>query len=194
MKRHQTTILLTLLVAAGGSQAADGPGHCAPNEITHFNCDTGGRVASLCGAPDGSVDYLQFRFGPPEDEPEWVVPALTDDPEMGRTFYYTISDNQDAMLDKIDVWFRHQGNSWAVEVVEHYDSEGIVTRSEPVILMWEGVPQGAPHAFRCVQTDSGATLYGAERVIEAISAPDHDWSRSPLECAWVTGCSGSEAE
>lgn len=179
------TLSLTILLAASQfAVAAPAPTHCQSAETTYFNCTLkGGRkVVSLCGKDvGGPASYLQYRYGTPKGGIELIYPSAKGDAGMGETFFFNPSGAKDNSQVSNGVWFEQGNTYYELKHVKYLGSSGEVTTHESEILMWSGVPGGAPRRLVCKQAAGGANLGNAASLIEAMSPKGRTWQMSPLD-------------
>lgn len=178
MKRTCIAAFIGILLPV--SHAMGEQTYCSSEEFTFFNCISGSKVMSLCGKSEESSGYLQYRAGQSGGDPELVIPASIDEPKPGKTFIYTTVSNDENMFGKNEVWFRDINNdkSYSLTLVADYDPEGREVPRESVVLKWDGLPAGAPYAFKCDKPDAGFNLEAAESVIGEKTS-DNPWTVSP---------------
>lgn len=179
MKRIGVLTFFCLFVSSGAAVGAESPTFCTAEETTYFNCVGGGGVASLCGRDDESHRYLQYRFGQAGGEPEQVVPNELDDADMGRTFHYTNIENEEEMFGRTEVWLRTLNRTYQLTYISRLDHEGRLMPKESAVLMWDGLPDGAPNVLKCARPTAGLNLDMAESLIKSIAVPGHPWSDQP---------------
>jgi hypothetical protein len=178
---------LSLLLLAAASPVAIGsttPSHCRAEETTYFNCSVrgGAKVVSLCGKDlDGPRSYLQYRYGAPGRTAELVYPPAKNDPAMGQSFYYDASADKDGSKVETGVWFEHGNTYYELKHVVFRGQAGQVTGSESEILMWAGIPAGAPRPLVCKQPRGGDRLSEAGPLIGAMAPKGRTWRMSPLD-------------
>lgn len=176
--------ILLLLSASQIALAAPAPSHCRGGETTYFNCSVknGTKVVSLCGMDkDGPGSYLQYRYGAPGRVNELVYPPAKNDASMGETFYYDSSTDKDGLRSQSGVWFEHGNTYYELKHVVNRGQAGQVTSTESEILMWAGVPAGAPKPMVCKQGSGGDNLSQAGPLIGSMAPKGRTWQMSPLD-------------
>lgn len=172
-----------LLAASQIAFAAPAPSHCRGGETTYFNCSIkGGKVVSLCGKDvDGPGSYLQYRYGAAGRATELVYPPARNDASMGEAFYYDSSTDKDGLRSQAGVWFEHGNTYYELKHVIYRGQAGQVTGTDSEILMWAGVPAGAPKPLICKQGSGGDNLSQAGSLIGSMAPKGRSWQMSPLD-------------
>lgn len=181
MKRFS---LLVLVAASQHALAAPAPTHCRGGETTYFNCsiEGGKKLVSLCGTDlEGRGSYLQYRYGAPGRAADLIYPPAKNDAAMGEAFYYDTSSDKDGMRVESGVWFEHGNTYYELKHVQYRGSAGQVTHGDSEILMWAGVPAGAPRPLVCRQASGGNNLAKAGPLIGAMAPKGRSWQMSPLD-------------
>lgn len=179
MRRMAFYAFLSLLGTSGAALGDGSPTHCAAGETTYFNCVADVGVASLCGKDDESGRYLQYRFGPGGGAPEQLIPNGLEDSDMGRTFHYSYVENEEAMFGRTRVWLRTADRTYQLTYISRLDHEGRLMPRESAVLIWEGLPAGAPNAMKCSEATAGLALEFAEPLIKRLAGPEHRWWEQP---------------
>lgn len=178
-------LLLALALAASYASAAPKfASHCKGGETTYFNCAVkdGSKVVSLCGKDeDGARSYLQYRYGTPRQPLELVYPPAIRDAAMGETFFFDSYVEKDGSQTETGVWFEHDNTYYKLRFGVNHGLGGQLTTSESAILMWAGVPSGAPRSLLCKQTHGGDNLSTASGLIRDMSPKGRVWKMSPLD-------------
>lgn len=175
--------ILLLLAAAPLVSAAPGS-HCKTGETTYFNCTIkgGSKVVSLCGKHlDKASSYLQYRFGLSGGETSLVYPPSKNDAAIGEAFYFNRSGMPDGSVQSDGVWFEHANTYYELKHTVYIGPGGQVATRESQILMWAGVPAGAPRPLVCQEADGGARLEQAGALIGSMSPRGRTWKMSPLD-------------
>ncbi|MBC7685574.1 MAG: hypothetical protein H7176_10145, partial [Bdellovibrionales bacterium] len=158
--------------------------HCKGGETTYFNCSVknGGKLVSLCGKDEeGEGSYLQYRYGTPRRPLELIYPPATNDAAMGTTFFFDSSAAKDGSQSEAGVWFEHENTYYKLKYGVNAGPGGQLTTTESEILMWAGVPSGAPRNLLCKQTHGGENLLRASALIKSMSPKGRVWQMSPLD-------------
>lgn len=178
------TFSLLLLLAAAPLASAAPASHCKAGETTYFNCTIkgGSKVVSLCGKRlDGPGSYLQYRFGLSGRDTSMVYPPAKHDASMGEAFFFNHSGTRDSSTQSHGVWFEHANTYYELTHTVYMGPGGQVATRESQILMWAGVPAGAPRPLVCKQSGGGANLEQAGALIESMSPRGRTWQMSPLD-------------
>lgn len=178
------TLSILLLLAATPLVSAASGSHCKVGETTYFNCTIkgGSKVVSLCGKHvDKAGSYLQYRFGLSPGETSLVYPPTKDDAAMGEAFYFNRGGTPDSSVQSEGVWFEHANTYYELKHTVYIGPSGQVATRESQILMWAGVPAGAPRPLVCQEPDGGARLEQASALIESMSPRGRSWKMSPLD-------------
>ena len=159
--------------------AAAPPTLCKPGETAYFNCAVGKahKLASLCGHAE-APRYLQYRFGLVGHAPELQVPATTDDPAMGSTFFYEGTRRADGREWGWDVWFHHAD---AIYVLNFFIDQDDAPDGMASIDYWIGRPEGAPRTMACASPAGGRAVENAVDLIRAMAPPQREWQLSPYD-------------
>lgn len=180
----KTLTLLLLLGAPALAVAAPPPSHCKASETTYFNCTLKGgtKVVSLCGKDmEGAGSYLQYRYGSPGRGTELVYPPSRTSAASAQAFFFNRGNPNDSSRTEYGVWFENANTYYELKHVSYLGAAGEKTGAESEILMWAGVPSGAPRPLVCKQSKGGANLVEAGALIEAMAPKGHAWRMSPLD-------------
>jgi hypothetical protein len=181
-------LLILMLAASPASAAPASASQCKAGETTYFNCAVkhGAKVVSLCGKGNGGAgSYLQYRYGAPGQQAELVHPSTKRYSAMGETFFFDSTVPKDGGRNETGVWFEHENTYYELKYTTDLAASGQTTGGESEILMWLGVPSGAPRPLVCKQAHGGASLHGAAALIEAMSPPGRAWKMSPLDVYYL---------
>ena len=179
----KTYTFLILLAAAPLAMAAPAS-HCKSGETTYFNCTIKGssKVVSLCGKDlEGPGSYLQYRYGSAGRGTELVYPPAKQDAAMGEAFFFNPGNARDTSMQSAGVWFEHANTYYELKHAVYIGPSGQVASRESEILMWAGVPSGAPRPLVCKQSAGGINLDKASTLIGAMAPKGRLWQMSPLD-------------
>lgn len=177
-------LLAFALTACNASAATHFASHCTAAETTFFNCSvkTGARVVSLCGKDqEGAGSYLQYHYGRPGRQPELIYPPSQREASRGETFFFDSHASKDSSRAEAGVWFEHENTYYKLNYSINRGPGGQITTTESEILMWAGVPAGAPRSLVCKQAHGGANLSKAGGLIRDMSPKGRAWQMSPLD-------------
>jgi hypothetical protein len=176
--------LLALISAVHLASSAHAASLCRSGETTYFHCSIQGgtKLVSLCGKDlDGRGSYLQYRSGAPGRPADMIYPPAKNDVAMGDTFYYDSAREKDDARVESGVWFEHGNTYYELKHVVYRGGSGAVTGSESEILMWAGIPAGAPRPIVCKESKGGQNLFKAGPLIGAMAPKGRTWQMSPLD-------------
>ena len=146
----------------------DGPTQCKPGEPVLFSCDTGKKVASLCGggAPS-ALTSITYRHGPPgKVELEYVAKT------SNGNFFEATTEPASPRANVQEVWFDIGDTRYLMTLCAGGDcsyESGLVVRRKNKVLAKQ----------RCARTVSDQAVFNPD-MVDFGSSPADTKSSTPL--------------